>query len=227
MQTTLIPGDRLAQRGSGWLQGLVRLAPGASMAEAQPGLDVAADAAGRRLPRDQRGTRAAPLSPLAAALGRHQHAAAGHGRARRPGRAAPRGGLRQHGQPAAGPRQRPPARTGGAPLARRDPRPDRAAAHRRNGAPRARRRPPRQCRRAVERRAAARVHAADADSGRDRRRPQAGGAPLRHRGERRGRAAPGHRAWTARLAHRRADAAQGLDRAATAASGGADGCARG
>ena len=40
MQQTLIPGDRLAARGSGWLQGLVRLAPGATLAEAQAGFDV-------------------------------------------------------------------------------------------------------------------------------------------------------------------------------------------
>ncbi|MDH4065603.1 MAG: ABC transporter permease, partial [Acidobacteriota bacterium] len=42
MQQTLIPGDRLAARGSGWLQGLVRLAPGATLAQAQAGLDVVA-----------------------------------------------------------------------------------------------------------------------------------------------------------------------------------------
>jgi predicted permease len=42
MQATLGPGDRLGQRGSGFLQGLVRLAPGASMADAQTGLDVLA-----------------------------------------------------------------------------------------------------------------------------------------------------------------------------------------
>jgi predicted permease len=48
MQRTFIAGDRLSARGSGWLQGLVRLAPGASMAEAQSGLDVVA----RRLAAD-------------------------------------------------------------------------------------------------------------------------------------------------------------------------------
>ncbi len=42
MQTSMIAGDRLRARGSGWLQGLVRLAPGASMAEAQSGMDVVA-----------------------------------------------------------------------------------------------------------------------------------------------------------------------------------------
>jgi predicted permease len=42
MQKAFIAGDRLAARGSGWLQGLVRLAPGATLAEAQAGLDVVA-----------------------------------------------------------------------------------------------------------------------------------------------------------------------------------------
>ncbi len=42
MQKSFIAGDRLTQRGSGWLQGLVRLKPDASMAEAQAGLDVVA-----------------------------------------------------------------------------------------------------------------------------------------------------------------------------------------
>ncbi|MGE0463233.1 MAG: ABC transporter permease [Vicinamibacterales bacterium] len=42
MQKTFIAGDRLQARGSGWLQGLVRLAPGATLADAQAGLDVVA-----------------------------------------------------------------------------------------------------------------------------------------------------------------------------------------
>lgn len=42
MQKAFIPGDRLAARGSGWLQGLARLGPGASLADVQAGLDVAA-----------------------------------------------------------------------------------------------------------------------------------------------------------------------------------------
>ena len=42
MQRAMIAGDRLQARGSGWLQGLVRLAPGASVAEAQAGADVVA-----------------------------------------------------------------------------------------------------------------------------------------------------------------------------------------
>ena len=42
MQTTLIAGDRLQARSSGWLQGLVRLSPGATLAEAQSSLDVVA-----------------------------------------------------------------------------------------------------------------------------------------------------------------------------------------
>jgi len=42
MQQTFIAGDRLQARGSGWLQGLVRLAPGATLAEAQAGADVVA-----------------------------------------------------------------------------------------------------------------------------------------------------------------------------------------
>jgi len=42
MQKAFVAGDRLQARGSGWLQGLVRLSPGATLAEAQSGLDVAA-----------------------------------------------------------------------------------------------------------------------------------------------------------------------------------------
>jgi len=50
MQKTFIPGDRLTDRGSGWLQGLVRLAPGATLAEAQAGLDVVAERLAREHP---------------------------------------------------------------------------------------------------------------------------------------------------------------------------------
>lgn len=50
MQKTFIPGDRLSQRGSGWLQGLVRLSPGATLAEAQAGLDVVAQRLAREHP---------------------------------------------------------------------------------------------------------------------------------------------------------------------------------
>jgi predicted permease len=48
MQKTFIAGDRLSARGSGWLQSLVRLAPGATLSEAQAALDVVA----RRLAAD-------------------------------------------------------------------------------------------------------------------------------------------------------------------------------
>lgn len=50
MQQVVIPGDRLGARGSGWLQGLVRLAPGSTMAEAQAGLDVVAARLAREHP---------------------------------------------------------------------------------------------------------------------------------------------------------------------------------
>lgn len=50
MQQTLIPGDRLTARGSGWLQGLVRLSPGATLPEAQAGLDVVAARLAREHP---------------------------------------------------------------------------------------------------------------------------------------------------------------------------------
>lgn len=43
MQRTFLPGDRLADRGSGWLQGIARVAPGRSMAQAQASLTVVAD----------------------------------------------------------------------------------------------------------------------------------------------------------------------------------------
>lgn len=42
MQASFIPGERLAQRGSGWLNALVRLAPGATRGSVQPALDVVA-----------------------------------------------------------------------------------------------------------------------------------------------------------------------------------------
>lgn len=42
MQSSFIPGDRLAQRGSGWLNALVRLGPEATRDTVQPGLDVVA-----------------------------------------------------------------------------------------------------------------------------------------------------------------------------------------
>lgn len=50
MQSTLIAGDRLAARGSGWLNVLVRLAPGASRVQAQAGLDVLARGLADRFP---------------------------------------------------------------------------------------------------------------------------------------------------------------------------------
>ncbi|MEZ5289626.1 MAG: ABC transporter permease [Vicinamibacterales bacterium] len=62
-QPGLVPADRLEQRGSGWLTGLARLAPGASVATAQAGIDVVA----RRLAADHpdinegRGLRVFPL----------------------------------------------------------------------------------------------------------------------------------------------------------------------
>jgi macrolide transport system ATP-binding/permease protein len=43
MLGTLMPADRLTARGSGWLSTLVRLAPGASLAQAQAGVDVLAE----------------------------------------------------------------------------------------------------------------------------------------------------------------------------------------
>jgi CheY-like chemotaxis protein len=50
MQTAFVPGNRLAARGNGWLQTLVRLAPGATLADAQTGLDVAAARLAARYP---------------------------------------------------------------------------------------------------------------------------------------------------------------------------------
>ena len=63
MQATLIPGDRLAARGSGWLQGLVRLAPGATLDRVQAGLDVAAARLATAYPEAnaERGLRLFPL----------------------------------------------------------------------------------------------------------------------------------------------------------------------
>lgn len=51
MQKAFMPGDRLADRGSGWLQGLVRLQSGATLAQAQASADVMA----ARLARDYPG----------------------------------------------------------------------------------------------------------------------------------------------------------------------------
>lgn len=63
MQATIIPGDRLQRRGSGWLTGLVRLAPGARLAEAQAGLDVVARRLASSYPdvNEGRGLRVFPL----------------------------------------------------------------------------------------------------------------------------------------------------------------------
>ena len=63
MQTTFINGDRLAARGSGWLQGLVRLAPGASLESVQASLDVVAQRLAAAYPEAnaERGLRLFPL----------------------------------------------------------------------------------------------------------------------------------------------------------------------
>ena len=42
MQQAVVPGDRLHARGNGWLEGVARLAPGATLAQAQAALDVVA-----------------------------------------------------------------------------------------------------------------------------------------------------------------------------------------
>jgi predicted permease len=63
MQSAFVPGNRLAARGSGWLQMLLRLAPGAALADAQAGLDVAASRLAASYPdvNAGRGLRAFPL----------------------------------------------------------------------------------------------------------------------------------------------------------------------
>lgn len=55
MQRAMIAGDRLQARGSGWLQGLVRLAPGASLDEAQAGVEVVADRLATDYPETNKG----------------------------------------------------------------------------------------------------------------------------------------------------------------------------
>jgi predicted permease len=52
MQTAITPGNRLNERGSGWLQAFARMAPGVSRREAQAALDVVA----ARLATDHPGT---------------------------------------------------------------------------------------------------------------------------------------------------------------------------
>ena len=62
MQTTVVPGDRLNQRGNGWLQVMARLKPGVSLARAQAGFDVVAgNLAGAYPENDGRGLRVYPL----------------------------------------------------------------------------------------------------------------------------------------------------------------------
>ena len=63
MLGTLMPGDRLTARGSAWMSTLVRLAPGASMSEAQAGLDVVARQLAAAYP-DVNGERGMRLFPL-------------------------------------------------------------------------------------------------------------------------------------------------------------------
>ncbi len=63
MLDVLMPSDRLTARGSAWLSTLVRLAPGASMAEAQAGVDVVARQLAAAYPdaNSDRGMRLFPL----------------------------------------------------------------------------------------------------------------------------------------------------------------------
>lgn len=63
MLGTLMPADRLTARGSAWLSTLVRLAPGASIAAAQAGLDVVAGRLAATYPEAnaERGMRLFPL----------------------------------------------------------------------------------------------------------------------------------------------------------------------
>ena len=63
MLGTLMPADRFTERGSAWLSTLVRLAPGASLAEAQAGLDVVAERLAAAYPdsNPERGMRLFPL----------------------------------------------------------------------------------------------------------------------------------------------------------------------
>lgn len=63
MQPAFVPGDRLSARSSGWLQTLVRLAPGASLGQAQAGLDVVAARLATTYP-DANGGRGLMLFPL-------------------------------------------------------------------------------------------------------------------------------------------------------------------
>lgn len=63
MQAAIVPGDRLQRRGTGWLSGLVRLAPGADLAQVQASLDVVAQRLAVAFPEtnDGRGLRVFPL----------------------------------------------------------------------------------------------------------------------------------------------------------------------
>ena len=63
MLGTFMPADRLSARGSAWMSTLVRLAPGASIAEAQAGLDVVARQLATAYPdaNSDRGMRLFPL----------------------------------------------------------------------------------------------------------------------------------------------------------------------
>ena len=62
MQTTVMPGNRLAQRGNGWLLAMVKLKPGATIAGTQPAFDVAArDLAAAYPDNAGRGLRLVPL----------------------------------------------------------------------------------------------------------------------------------------------------------------------
>ncbi|MEZ5287308.1 MAG: ABC transporter permease [Vicinamibacterales bacterium] len=120
MQEVVIPGDRLRARK--------RMAPGPGTAGAgrhpRRGAGRArrrGRAAGRDLPGRQRRPRPAPLRTVASTLGRDGHGPPGDGRPRRAGRAAPDAGVRQHGKPAAGARERTAARARRAAIARREP----------------------------------------------------------------------------------------------------------
>jgi macrolide transport system ATP-binding/permease protein len=57
MQTAVVPGDRLASRGMGWLQAFGRLAPGASRREAQAAVNVFAARLAQTYPATNEGRR--------------------------------------------------------------------------------------------------------------------------------------------------------------------------
>ena len=119
MQKAVIPGDRLGDRGTSWLQVYGRLQPDATFDRAQAGLSVAGARLASAYPSDNEGRslRAGPL-----VTGRRQRTA--HARdddlmVGRRARAADR--LREPRRAAAGALGRTAARDGGAPRGRRQP----------------------------------------------------------------------------------------------------------